>query len=101
MLSSSKRIDGDPACTEAVASAARYLGIALANVITFLGPHRIVIGGGIAAAGDTVLGPIRAATLEHVTLVPHQDVHIVPAVLGSEAGAIGAALAAADAAPHS
>ena len=50
---------GDPACAEAVDTAAMYLGIALANAVTFLGPERIVIGGGIAAAGDAILEPIR------------------------------------------
>ena len=87
--------DGDPRCIEAVEHAARALGIALANVITVVGPERIVIGGGIATAGrDAVLDPIRRATLDHVTLVPHDEVQIVVAALGSAAGAIGAALAA-------
>jgi glucokinase len=88
----------DPSCIAAVEAAGRYLGIAIANVVTFLGPHRIVIGGGIAAAGAAILDPIRASVYEHVTLAPHEEIQIVPALLGSEAGAIGAALAAADAA---
>ncbi|MDJ0924883.1 MAG: ROK family protein [Acidimicrobiia bacterium] len=87
---------GDPRCAEAVATAGKYLGIAIANAITLLGPHRVVIGGGIAAAGEAILGPIRASVLEHVTLVPHQEIDITQASLGTEAGAIGAALAAAD-----
>jgi hypothetical protein len=45
-----------------------------------------------------ILGPIRAAVFEHVTLVSHDQIEIVPAALGPEAGAIGAALAAAEAA---
>jgi glucokinase len=89
---------GDERCAKAVATAGKYLGIAIANVVTFLGPDRIVIGGGIAAAGDAILDPIRASVKDHVTLVPHDQIDIVPAQLGSEAGAIGAALAAADAA---
>lgn len=88
---------GDERCIEAVADAANYLGIALGNAVTLLGPDRIVIGGGIVAAGDAFLDPIREATRRRVTLVPHEDIHIVPAALGSEAGAIGAALAAAGA----
>ena len=87
---------GDQRCIEAVAHAANYLGIALGNAVTLLGPDRIVIGGGIIAAGDALLDPIREATRRRVTLVPHEDIHIVAAALGSEAGAIGAALAAAD-----
>jgi glucokinase len=89
---------GDQACRAAVESAALHLGIAIANTVTFVGPDRIVVGGGVAAAGDAILEPIRAAVREHVTLVPHDHFDIVPAQLGPEAGAIGAALAAHDAA---
>lgn len=89
---------GDEACAQAVDSAARYLGIALANIVTVFGPERIVIGGGIAAAGDALLEPVRRWTRHHVTLVPHDRIEIVPASLGPEAGAIGAALAAIGAA---
>lgn len=86
--------EGDPLCVEAVAMAAHYLGIGLANVITMIGPDRIVIGGGVASAGDAVLEPIRAAVRSRLTLVPPDAVEIVPASLGAEAGAIGAALSA-------
>jgi glucokinase len=75
---------------------AEYLGIAIANVFTVVGPERFVIGGGIAAAGDLILDPIRAATRRRATLLDPESIRIVPASLGSAAGAIGAALAAAD-----
>ena len=88
---------GEPRCVAAVETAARYIGIGIANVVTFLGPDRVVIGGGIVAAGDAILDPIRAATRSHVTLVPDDMIDIVPASLGPEAGAIGAALAAMEA----
>jgi len=90
--------EGDAACIAAVESAALHLGIAIANTVTFLGPDLIVIGGGVAAAGDVILEPIRRSVREHVTLVPHEDIKIVQATLGAEAGAIGAALAAMSAA---
>jgi len=86
---------GDPACVAAVEDAAASLGRALGNVITVFGPDTIVIGGGPASkGGEAVLEPIRRATFSNVTLVPHESVRIVRAELGSEAGAIGAALAA-------
>jgi glucokinase len=88
---------GDPRCREAIGTLARYLGIALANVVTVLVPDRVVIGGGIAAAGDVVLEPIRAAVRERTPLVPPERIDIRVAELGQQAGAIGAALAAADA----
>ncbi|MCW2635170.1 MAG: glucokinase [Blastococcus sp.] len=90
--------DGDPDCIAAVALACRHLGAALASLVNVLGPERIVVGGGVAAAGDTLLTPVRAEVARRLRLVPGRDVEIVPAVLGSYAGAMGAAVSAADAA---
>ena len=85
---------GESDCIEAVEFAAYYLGIALANAVVLLGPDRIVIGGGITQAGDLVLDPIRNAVRSRVTLIPTDGIKVVPAALGSKAGAVGAALAA-------
>jgi len=85
---------GDERSIAAVDQAATYLGIGLANVVTVIGPERIVVGGGVAEAGEVLLGPIRDAIRSRVTLVPRDRIEVVPALLGSEAGAIGAALAA-------
>lgn len=84
---------GEARSREAISEVAGYLGIALANTVTVIGPERIVIGGGIAAAGDLLLEPLRAAIRRRVTLVPIEQVSVVLAKLGSAAGAIGAALA--------
>ena len=84
---------GDEACLEAITTVATYIGIGLANVVTLLGPSCIVIGGGIVASGELVLGPIREAMRSRVTLAPADEVAVVPAELGNWAGAIGAALA--------
>ena len=86
---------GDDRCLSAIETVAGYLGIALANIVTVLGPDRIVLGGGIVAAGELVLGPVREHVRRRVTLVPSDEVEVVHAELGSAAGAIGAALAAA------
>lgn len=87
---------GDPQCTAAVAEACRHLGAALASLLMVLGPDRIVVGGGVAAAGETLLTPLRAEVARRMHLIPSGEVEIVPAVLGSYAGAMGAAVAAAD-----
>jgi len=87
--------DGDDHCLAAVAQWAGYLGIGLANVVTMIGPDRIVVGGGIAEAGDLVLDPITDAVKARVTLVPTESIEIVPAALGRFAGAVGAAVAGA------
>ncbi len=86
---------GDERCQAAVKRLAFYLGIGLANVVTLVGPDRIVVGGGIAEAGEMVLDPIADAVRSRVTLVPTDQIDVVPAQFGHFAGAVGAALAGA------
>ena len=87
---------GDLASVAALDDAATYVGVGIANILTMFGPERIVIGGGAATAGDALLDPIRAAVTDRITLVPPDQIEILPAELGYEAGAIGAALAAVE-----
>ena len=84
---------GDERCLATIERAARYLGIAIANVVNVLAPDRVVIGGGIAAAGEAILAPVRSSVLEHARMLPPERIEIVLAELGPQAGAIGAALA--------
>ena len=75
-------------------SAGRYLGIGIGNAIVALAPDRVVVGGGVATAGEALLAPARAEVERRVTVsVP---VEIVQAELGVLAGAIGAALRGAE-----
>lgn len=93
---------GDARAREGLASVGRYLGIGIANTITLISPDRVVIGGGIAAAGDLILGPIRAELARRVQTTALADVKVVTAELGTWAGSMGAAVhgaEAADAAP--
>ncbi|MEV1318550.1 ROK family protein [Micromonospora arborensis] len=55
----------------------------------------IVLGGGLAQAGDRLLIPLRAALHERMTF--HREPQLVAAALGDEAGCLGAALLALDA----
>ena len=87
---------GDERSAAAIATVADHIGVVIANIITVLVPDRVVIGGGVASAGDDLLEPIRAAVRRHNVLVPSDWYEIVPAVLGPDAGAIGAALWARD-----
>ena len=67
-------------------------------MIVVISPDRVVIGGGIAAAGDLLLEPIRAEVRRRVLTTSLAEVEIVPAELGTWAGAIGAAVHGAEAA---
>jgi glucokinase len=86
---------GDRRAIEAVDRAALALGIAIANVATVLEPDTVVLGGGMAEAGDVILEPIRRVVRRHTPLLPDTASRIVKAELGTSAGAIGAALAGA------
>jgi glucokinase len=55
---------GDELATEIVGRVAGHLARAIRALVLTLGVKRVVIGGGVAAAGDALLGPIRA-TIDH------------------------------------
>ncbi len=67
------------------------IGAALADGVWLLNPDTIVIGGGIAAAGDIVIAPIRRTICERTSTLFHEELRVVPATLGNDAGIIGAA----------
>ena len=85
--------DSDADCVRALDRAVEAFGVGLANVMTMFGPDVIVIGGGAAQGDSLLIDLISRAVRDRVTLVPPEHVQIVPASLGSGAGAIGAALA--------
>lgn len=88
---------GDPRALRAFAFAGTYVGRALADAVVLLWPQRIVIGGGVAAAGEILLGPIRSELRRRARVADVDAIDVVPAQLGTGAGAIGAALWAAEA----
>jgi glucokinase len=89
---------GDAAALEGLRRVGRYLGIGIGNMIVVISPDRVVIGGGIAPALDLLLPEIRAEIRRRVLTTAVEEVEIVPAELGTWAGAIGAAVHGAEAA---
>jgi glucokinase len=87
---------GDPRATEGLAQVGRYLGIGIANMIAVISPDRVVLGGGVAAATDLLIDPIREELRRRVRTTSLDDVEIVAAGLGTWAGAIGAAIHGAE-----
>ncbi len=67
------------------------LSIGLANVIAFVNPSTIALGGGVSSAGDFMLDAIRPRVDELTTMVPKGTTQIAVASLGNNAGQIGAA----------
>ena len=67
------------------------LSIGLANVIAFVNPQRIALGGGVSTAGDFMLDAVRPRVDALTTMVPKGTTEIVCASLGNDAGQVGAA----------
>jgi glucokinase len=82
---------GDGFALEVWKTAGKYLGIGIANVLTTLAVERVVIGGGVAKAGDLLLNPIRETIKQRVFMMPVERVEVVKAELGTNAGILGMA----------
>jgi glucokinase len=83
---------GDLRAQQGLHDAGHYLGIGVSNVVALLSVDRIVVGGGVAAAGDMLLDPMREELVLRVHITDVSRIKVVPGELGFWAGAIGAAL---------
>jgi len=86
---------GDPLSLAVLETIGRRIGVALSGLANTFDPEVIVIGGGVAAAGDLLLDPAREVLRERA-LPPQNGTPVRAAALGPDAGMIGAALLAAD-----
>jgi glucokinase len=83
---------GDRQAQKGLTEVGQYLGIGVGNVVALLSVDRVVVGGGVAAAGDLLLEPLRAELRRRVFITDLDAITVVGAELGIWAGAIGAAL---------
>lgn len=67
------------------------LALGLANVIAFVNPEIIALGGGVSSAADFMLDAVRGQVDDLTTMVPRGSTKIVVAQLGNDAGQVGAA----------
>ena len=82
---------GDEIAKDIYERAGFYLGIAAANACVAIGPCRIIIGGGVAQAGELLLDPIRLPLNARVSVMPVEQVEVVLSQLRNNAGVIGVA----------
>jgi glucokinase len=83
---------GDAIARQIIEEVGIRLGVGIAGFVNVLDPEVVVVGGGVADIGPPLLDPARRAYQETVLAPDHRpDVPIVPAALGNDAGAIGAA----------
>jgi glucokinase len=88
--------DGDAAAIEVLALIGSRLGVAIASLVNIFNPQVVVIGGGVIGAGELLLGPAREVVAQRALRPSRDEVRIVPARFGVEAGMIGAAALAFD-----
>jgi glucokinase len=74
-----------------------HLGVGIASFVNVFNPEVVVLGGGFARAGDLLFEPARKVVAERALSPAREEVRIVPALLGVEAGLIGAGLVAFEA----
>ncbi len=82
---------GDETALRIINRAAFYLGKSIATLSVVVNPNRFVIGGGVSKAGDLILNPVREAFKQFAQAKAQEGVEIVGAMLGNDAGMIGAA----------
>ena len=82
----------DPAGLEAFDQYTTYLAVGIVNIINFVDPEIIAIGGGVSAAGEFLMKPIREKVAKTAFCKDMPYARIELATLGNDAGIIGAAM---------
>jgi glucokinase len=87
-----RAVSGDAAARESFSRCGYYLGLGLAVIVNFLNPERILLGGGVMAAGDFLMTPALEECRRRALSPSLACTEIRPAELGNDAGFIGAAV---------
>ena len=90
--------DGDPVALAIMSEMGRRLGLGIVSLVNIFNPDVVVVGGGAIAAGELLLAPARAVVATRALEINRAAVRIVSAHFGAEAGMLGAACMAWDAA---
>lgn len=88
--------NGDRVAQASIARAADALGAAIVSASAMVDLDRVVIGGGVAQAGEPFFAAVREGVRAYAGMAFTQRIEIVPAELGTTAGLVGAAALAFD-----
>ena len=91
---------GDLHAQEILRRAGSHIGVALASLVNLFNPSMVIVGGGVAEAGDILTTSIRDAVRERAMRASEQSVRIVTAMLGRRSVLIGATVQAINVAIH-
>ena len=87
---------GEPRARQAIDAMTDRLGAAIGAAVSLINPEVVVVGGGVASAGDQLLLPLRDAVHRYTMITHRARLRLVPAALGEMAGVTGAGLLAWD-----
>jgi glucokinase len=88
--------DGDSAARDVIHLIGERLGVAIASYVNIFNPEVVVVGGGVMGAGEMLLEPARREVRKRALPPSRDNVRIVAAEFGHEAGMVGAAALALD-----
>ena len=86
--------DGDGVAISVVRDTARYIGMAIGNLVSVVDPDIVILGGLMAEAADLLLEPARLEAARRMPAPVAGAVGIAAAALGDDGAALGAARAA-------
>lgn len=89
--------EGDPIAIETFEETGYFIGLGIASMVNLLNPEMVVIGGGVAQAGELILDPIRRSARANAIKTLIDACPILPAELGDDAGIYGGASLVLDA----
>lgn len=87
---------GEEEAREAIETVCYYLGVAIGSIINIFNPEVVVVGGGVADAGDAFVARIWSSVQGHALGACLTGVRLVRASMGNDAGVVGAFALAAD-----
>ena len=87
---------GDPIGVDLLTRTGRLVGRTLATLVNFFNPSMIIVGGGVASAGDVLLAAIREAVYQRSLPLATRNLQIAFSPLGVQAGMMGAAFMVSD-----
>ncbi len=87
---------GDPVAQQVYLDFAERLACLVMNMMYILAPEAVIIGGGVAKAGDLLFDPLNDFLKAQLFSVHYSNLRLLPAEFGADSGMIGAGLMAAD-----
>lgn len=82
---------GDGVALSMIRETGRLLGVGVTSLVNIFAPEVVILGGGVAAAGEVLFASVREEVRRRAMPPCNERVKIVPAAMGNSAGIVGAA----------